>query len=409
VIYILFLLGKNTTTNFRQVYHNENFAYYNSDMGNTQCGGEGRPCHYYIFPNATPGSAQDKQNRLLNYLVGLNSQQDLLNNISGQTGPGIPWSLAYPLIFPPAIQTVYSLNAALTNRSSGQIDPNNPNQCTQIANPYYEHSLILQNAMAGYPTTNMSMPCSKTYNVPFAINNDVQHLGEVIFQEVPNIPGPNGGGYDACWSIMEKQLETPQSVGGQLLCVGDQGYPTIDGDTSYSYNWIIGNNFIGYAAGVNNPPPLLQAFLQDPSNPNNLKALFPPQTSFGPYDTSTQQPCSNINTPTCTYYICKNQSQPAGYLCGVGGKCNPTYQTIPPPPFKTLADCVACQANGNCGGTNICCPQSQSGGTCPSTPPPPTPPSTSFVIEAAVGIAIFIILIILLIFAIRTINKHLKS
>lgn len=378
-------------------------------MGNNQCSGEGRPCNYYVFPNASPGSAQDKQNRLLNYLVGLTSPQDLLNEISGK-GLSPPWNLAYPLIFPPAIQTVYSLASGMTDSGSGQIDINDPSQCTQIPNPYYQHALILQNAMAGYPTPQMAMPCSKTYNVPFSLNNDTSggtSLGSMIFQEIPNLPGPNGGGFDACWAIMEKQLETPQSIGGQTLCVGDSGYPTIDGNTSYSYSWITGPNFMGYSSGVDDPPPALQAFLTDPTNPSNLKNLFPPQTSFGPYDTNTQQPCSSLSSPTCTYYICKNQSKPTGYLCGVGGKCNPTYQTAPPPPFTSLEECVACQSNGNCGGSNVCCPASQSGGQCPTNPPLPSAPS-SLVIEAIVGVLFFVILIILLVFIIKAINRRLK-
>ena len=141
-----------------------------------------------------------------------------------------------------------------------------------------------------------------------------------------------------------------------------------------------------------------------------VKVLFPQVVPFGPYDTNTQQPCTNISSPTCTYTICTTQTQPAGYLCQTGGKCNPTFQTTPPPPFRTLADCVACQANRNCG-ANTCCPQSQQpGGVCPSTPPPP-PPSTapSFVVQAIIGLIIFVIFLVIMFFIVRTINRRIQS
>lgn len=376
-------------------------------MGDPSCAAEGRPCNYYIYPNAVAGSAQDKQNKLLNFLVGINTSDQLATTIKGE-GPGLsfPWDLAFPLIYPPAIETVYCLNASMTNQSSGQIDPNNPNQCAALPNPYYNHALILQNAMFGFPTPQLSMPCSKTYSVPFTLSN-VDPIGNVVFEIVSNVPTVNGGGFNACWETMIKQLETPISVGGQLLCVGDQGYPTLDGFTTYSNQFIMGPGLLGYAAGTQDPPPLLYNFLQDPINPNNLRALFPQQTPFGPYNKTTFAPCTDINSPDCTYSICKTQSKPTGYLCGQGGKCNPTYQSIPPPPFKTLEECVGCQSTGSCGGTNICCPESQTGGVCPTNPPLPTP-SRGFILEAAIGIFIFVILIIAIAVIIYFVNRKIK-
>lgn len=375
-------------------------------MGN-KCGAEGRPCHYYIYANAPIGSAEDKQNRLLNYLVGLTTTEDLINEVEGR-GLSPPWNLAYPLIFPPALETIYSLNSNMTKGSSGQIDPTNTNQCYAIPNPYYRHALELQNAMAGVGVINHALPCSKAYNVPFSLNNDIQHFGNVVFETIQNDPVPAGGGYNACWDLMKQTiLEVPQTLGNEAFCIGDPAFPTYTQGTSYSYDLITGPNFIGYAAGVEKPPPLLEAFLNDPAN--NLNNMFPPHVPFGPYEVTTQQPCSNINDPNCTYTICKSQSVPTGYLCQTGGKCNPTYSSIPPPPFKTKDECTSCWETASCGGTNVCCPQSQTGGTCSSTPPPPPSPGTNFVMQAAIGLIVFFILLVIIFFGVRALNKKIKS
>lgn len=359
-------------------------------MGN-QCGGPGRPCNYYIYPNATTGSIEDKTNRMLNYLVGITTPQQLTSEIQGW-GMSKPWQLVYPLIFPPAIQYVYSLNSSMTSNNSGQVQPSD---YTKLENPYYQAALVLQDVMAGAQNYGgYNLPCTPSYNVPFAMNNNPEGaFGTVIFEEIPNIPSPSGGGFDSCWNNMTRVLETGQNVGGNKVCVGDLALPTIGGpgiypSTSYSQDYITSSNFLGYASGYS---PLLSQFLTNPTD--NYHLLFPQNVPYGPYDTVSKKPCVNLTDSTCTNSICHGMT-PTGYNCQEGGKCNPQYTSVPPPKFKTLEDCTSCYTRGDCG-LNKCCPQSQQGGVCPKATPPSPPNYTLYLVIGAISLSLLILLLVL--------------
>lgn len=444
-------------------------------MGNQQCGAEGRPCAYYVNSNATPGTLQDKENRLLNYLVGITSSQQLMSEIQGD-GFTPAWNLAYILIFSPVMPVVYSLNSNMkhgsgqvgaysystgsasaiasstligngTSWNSGMVggifvsgltnviitsysSPTNltvstpitisstvpytiyytdTSQCSVIPNPYYEAALVLADVMAGAGQyTNFNMPCSKGYSVPFALYNmghsGTGNLGTVIFHSIPNNPTASGGGFNSCWPVMVKNLETAQNLGGQELCIGDSGLPTTgQNSTTYSSSYIKGVNFLQWPGIKTNPPPFLTQFLTNPFQ--NYKSMFPPNTPYGPYDTSTYQPCVHVTDPECTNTLCHG-TQPVGYNCQAGGKCNPIYASVPPPQFATLEECTGCQQTGNCG-QNTCCPESQTGGACPTNPTPPTPPS--YTRDILIGIAVLCFIILLVVLGVRYGNRLLFS
>jgi hypothetical protein len=225
------------------------------------------------------------------------------------------------------------------------------------------------------------------------MNNDPERsIGTVKFAQIPNIPSPAGGGYNSCLNNMIRILETGQNIGGSKVCVGDPALPTIGGagvypSTSYSQDYINGPNFLGYAGD----PPFLTQFLVNPTD--NYHLLFPQNVPYGPYDTTTQKPCTNLSDSTCTNSICHGMT-PTGYNCQQGGKCNPQYTSAPPPSFKTLEDCISCYTRGDCG-LNKCCPQSQQGGDCPKATPPTPPNYTSYLLIGAVVLSVAILLLVL--------------
>ena len=362
-------------------------------MGQT-CSNHRGMCTYYVFANATPGSVQDKQNKLVNYVIGAYTQQDIINQaaVAGQ----LEWYLYFPLIYPPAIPQIYSMhNDVPYNPGTGLLDSS---QYEVIDNPWYQHAQLLEAAIlgAGSLGEQYSLPCVKTYNVPFGLTL-VSGL-QVTWTTIPNVASSQGGGYNACWNIMSGLLTTPQEKGGQMLCVGDPALPQILNYTSYSQSY---TNLL--TAPWNSK---IVAYLNNPTTA--LPGLFPPNTPFGPYDLSTQQPCQHIQDPTCSYQKCKSAiSTPTGYACQTGGKCNPTYGPGPSPPFRTQQECEDCQTTGNCG-INTCCSASQPPGkdssACPTNPPLPTP--SGYTTELVIGAVVLTAIILALVLFTRYGNKY---
>src|SRR6185295_2801254 len=122
---------------------------------------------------------------------------------------------------------------------------------------------------------------------------------------------------------------------------------------------------------------------------------------IGPYETAGPnygKPCPDLQSPTCTYQLCKKNPN-IGWACQPGGKCCP--QSFTQGLFPTEDECYACFDKGICPGsgnpnnTSVCCPASKNGYSCYSSSPPPTSPGSgrNLLIEGAIGVGILIVLL----------------
>ena len=382
----------------------------------------GSTCRYFFYPNAVPGTVEDKTNILLNLIVGPSTTSELIAYVAGDPNvncminsdiyspdpPGPwswdityqPWSLAYLLVFPPVIQTIYTMRAGATGTPT--YEGGNPTlipegQYHTILNPYYSHASNLAGVLFG-ATLQFSMPCLKTISVPYSMqitrtsdpgDPNRSYVPLITFQTITN---PN---FDQCFQAMTRQLTTKQTIGNTQVCVGGDAVNKIylPGTTGYSPSTV--QHFISLDAINANYQSIHSSVIGNfLTNADNFGIFFTP-TQVGPYDTTTQAPCVDATSSTCTYQMCM-QIPPSGYNCNDVGACLPVYGGYGR--FPTKADCEACNDNGTCPSGFHCCPESQpNGGTCP-TPTPGSSPTTDIRTELFVIGGAVLILIIFFIF-----------
>ena len=249
------------------------------------------------------------------------------------------------LISPPAMKYVPVRNFTTMYKHMTKLKRD---QYTYIANPFYPQALIAQSILEGTVSGN-GFPCIPSLLVPIGQNYEVGGTGYTKY---------NNPAYNDCTEAMLTELEKRQVSFGQSVCVGDPALPYLQNTKNFDTNWIKkawkpGDN-------VASPPTytvLLQQCIEN--KPGACELLFTnPPGQLGPYDTVTKKPCTNNTDKTCTYYLCEQGKTTNNYVCSAGGICTSSPITGPGT-FKTLQDCIDCQANNNCGGINVCCPESQ--------------------------------------------------
>ncbi len=384
----------------------------------------------------------EKLNALVNYITCANNQQDVIN--LAQQHP----KLAVVLCLPPALPYIYSIkainadcsrtaaptcsqNSDCTNYATGGAGPCQNNVCVcekdgdcpgwtssgviaccdgkcitkdhsiqtcssacfkavgvlslendviLIQNPYYIQAQNMEALFFGASSSG-AFPCVSTYNFPIGV-----YKGTTYTQPEHYIYSSNGvpnTGYNACLSAFFKALET--GVAGQCSyqCIGDPGVvlPHVSSWDGTQTDYMEAN---------------IQKCLTDFTQCQYV-FTFPNQTGIGPYETAKGpnygQPCPNLNSPTCTYQICKKNPN-LSWFCNSQGKCCPSDY---PGGFPSEDECYDCFNNGTCG-SNVCCLASKNGQSCYNSSPPPTSPGSgrNLLIEGAIGIGIIIVLLIII-------------
>lgn len=369
-------------------------------MGNT-CGGPAGPlqgacngteiCKYRIFENPqTPD--QYKINALLNIFCGFQTASDILTLVNNQA-PIYGYGIVYVLMFPPALQYIYAVNKSVVNDGTNRVLGSD--EYTLVSNPYWDQAQVIQSLMFGQ-TQEGSWPCVPSFSVPFSLQ---QSAGFVNFADISN------PAYNQCLSAMYKQLETPQPKGNSLVCVDGVGatLPTI----SYSAD-LVSDQI------MNNRKDILKCLTPAQGGTGDAsqcsKVLFV-QNNIGPYDTTTGQPCTNINDKTCTYSICSSTAPTGGWNCTSTGRC---IQVSVGGTFPTLEACQQCQTLGTCPGSNVCCPEAQAPnyGTCSGTTTGGGTlpiPSSGYMKDALIGLGISAVVIILVTLLIMYLKRKSNS
>jgi hypothetical protein len=332
-----------------------------------------KSCQYRLY-DAPANDMQYKMNALVNYFCGFQTAQDILNFVNDNRASGSGYNSIYPLIFPPAMEYIPAVNIGVQNDGTSRLL--NSDEYTMVPNPFWDQAQVIQKLMFGQ-SADGAMPCQQWYYVPFS------YTGESVPQ-FENVLNPS---YCQCLVQMYNILENP--LPGSNICVDGIGatLPSI----VYSYQ-LVQNQLDTMSSAILQCLTPYQGGTGDSSQ--CIKVLFEPY-NMGPYDISVTAPCvgtgspepaqcSNVNSPTCTAQICNTTASKGGWNCTLTGLC------IPVPAggtFSSQAECAACQANGNCPGSNICCPEAQppNQGICSAAN---NPPQVTYGRQAIIGLAV---------------------
>lgn len=374
-----------------------------SGIGSNSCTGS-YYCQYRIY-DSPQNDTEYKMNAMVDVFCGFQTSQDILFWVQKNFLSGLGYNSIYPLIFPPALQYIPAVNSNVKNDGTSRVL--NQNEYTMVCNPYWAQAQIIQNLMYGQSQSG-AMPCAQWYNVPFSYTGQ----GVPVFTNVLN------PAYCQCLEVMYKNLESPLPTSGQ--CVDGEGATLVT--NTYSAD-LIQDQITNYSTVILQCLTAAQIYPWPKvgwmgSADNCIKYLFASEV-IGPYDTAITapcinsgspepSPCSDINSPTCTYSICQaNSTTGGGWNCTpLTGRC----QWVPAGgTFSTLEECENCQANGTCPGSNICCPEAQAPTylLCSASNNPP--PSSGFVKPAMIGLAIIAVMAMLLAFVIWYIKRRFSK